>query len=81
MANVIKRNKHDKNIGFACSISNDFYHPRHMSVVVEVAFKEQFGKPKASPLLNSHLAIQHSQNSADVNILITKATLTEDSHA
>lgn len=45
-----------------------------MSAGVAVAFKEQFGKPRAFHLLTSHLALQKSQNRASVYSLITKAT-------
>ncbi|KAG8267413.1 hypothetical protein J6590_052035 [Homalodisca vitripennis] len=73
MADVIKNYRHNKNVGFAHSISADFHDKRHMTAGVAVVFKKQFGKPNTAHCITRHLARQDSPNGASVYSLITKS--------
>lgn len=72
MADVIKQYKHTKATGFAHSISSDFNDPHHMTAGIAVVFKNNFGKPKPSQCVTSHLVIQEYPNGASMFNLITK---------
>lgn len=74
MYKLIKKFRSDKTIGFAHSISSDFYHPRHMTVGVAVIFKNKFGRPRSSECLSSHLALQNIQHGVAVYNLIMKSS-------
>ncbi|KAG8281109.1 SUMO1 sentrin specific peptidase 8 [Homalodisca vitripennis] len=73
MADVIRHFRYKKNVGFAHSISGDFYHPRHMSAGVAAVFGRLFGRPETSQCLTDHLAVQDKTNCASVFSLITKS--------
>lgn len=70
---IIKRYRYNNSVGFAHSISNDFYDLRHMSAGVAVVFKNQFEKPQPTQRLTPYMTQQGGQTSASIYSLITKA--------
>ncbi len=71
---LFERHSKTTSVGFAHCISGDFGSPGHMSRGVVVAFKETFGQPQQSDLIDTHLTIQSLTGGASVFGLVTKAT-------
>lgn len=61
MNEMIKKFEKDETIGFAHSISSDFYDFHHITAGIAVVFKNHFGKPKPHHCLSSHLGLQKIQ--------------------
>lgn len=72
MPQIIDCYRQDSTVGYAHSISSDFWHPHHMSAGVAVVFRENFGRPTPSQSLTSHLAIHTNKDEAAVYSLVTK---------
>ncbi|KAG8280854.1 PC4 and SFRS1-interacting protein [Homalodisca vitripennis] len=69
MSLAIDENQKDNTVGFAHCISADF----HLGAGVAVVFKNKFGKPETSNLVDSRLTLQKSDDGAVVYGLVTKA--------
>ncbi|KAG8243183.1 purine nucleoside metabolic process [Homalodisca vitripennis] len=69
MSLAIDENQKDNTVGFAHCISADF----HLGAGVAVVFKNKFGKPETSNLVDSRLTLQKIDDGAVVYGLVTKA--------
>lgn len=71
--NIFEKYSKDSSVALAHSISADFEDSKHMSAGIAVAFRETFGRPKASDLIDSHLACQKMSDGPTIYSLVTKS--------
>lgn len=68
MREVMNHYGKDQTVGFAHTISADF----HMSAGVAVVFRQRYGRPETSDLIDKYLAYQKVDNGPSVYGLVTK---------
>lgn len=72
MKDVIQHFKNDPQVAFAHTISGDFDDNRRMSAGVAVVFRNCYGRPQVSDLINDKLTLQKKLNEPWVYSLVTK---------